>query len=252
MFFILSKLLVIFIYPITWVFITLLLGLALKNQRVRRGLLTCAFALLLIFSNPFLLDLFANAWDIKTPPLEQRYTCAIVLGGFVSEDRKGSGYFNGAADRFLQAMALKHDNKVDYLLFSGGNADFKPGKFREAEWLADQMSLFNVPDSVVIIEKNSRNTLENVKFSKELLRARGLKPPYLLVTSAFHMRRSLLTFNALGLQVDPYSCNYIAGQEKTSFKSFIPRAEILSNWNVYMKEVIGYLAYSFKTKASKF
>lgn len=200
----------------------------------------------MLFSNPFLLNSFAQYWDINSNASESTYSCAIVLGGFVSEDKSGNGYFNTASDRFIQAIKLKNSGRAENLLFTGGNGNLLPSGFREADWLAHELKNYGIADSAILIENNSRNTFENAQFSRSLLQAKKLHPPYLLVTSAFHMRRSLYTFKKMGLDVIPYSANYIAGREKVSLDSFIPSAETLLKWNVYIKEVIGFSAYYFK------
>ncbi|MFD2161971.1 YdcF family protein [Paradesertivirga mongoliensis] len=246
MFFILSKLLLIFILPATWIFIALLGALVFRKQSQKRRCLITSFSLLLIFTNPFLLNQFARYWDIEQNTDNNRYSCAIVLGGFVSEDERAEGYFNGSADRFIQALKLAISQKASTLLFTGGNGSLKPSGFREAKWLSAEIKSYNVPDSAVLLESRSRNTSENAAFSKKIIEQRNLAPPYLLVTSAFHMRRSLLTFRKAGLEVVPYSCNYIAGRERVSPSSFTPDARILSTWNFYIKEVLGYIAYYFK------
>jgi uncharacterized SAM-binding protein YcdF (DUF218 family) len=246
MFFIISKLLINFIYPFSWVVIALLLSLILKNPKAKKRCLITGIIILVFFSTPVFLTVFAKMWDIDMKAANKEYSCAIVLGGFVSADQHEQGYFNGASDRFIQAVVMKNSGKARYLLFSGGNADLVPGKFREADWLSTQINLFKIPDSSVLIEKNARNTFENVKYSKQLLKDKNLKPPYLLLTSAFHMRRSLLTFQKMGLQVEPHSCNYIAGKEKINFNSLIPNADVLNTWNAYTKEIVGYVVYYFK------
>jgi uncharacterized SAM-binding protein YcdF (DUF218 family) len=225
----------------------LFLALLLKNPKAKKYSLITGLFILILFSTPFFLTSFARVWDIDQKAANKEYSCAIVLGGFVSGDQNEQGFFNGASDRFIQAVALKNSGRTKYLLFSGGNADIMPGKFRETAWLSTQISMFKIPDSSVLIEKNARNTFENVKYSKQLLKDKNLKPPYLLVTSAFHMRRSLLIFEKLGLDVEPHSCNYIAGKEKTSLKSFIPDADVLNTWNSYTKEIVGYIVYYFKS-----
>ena len=247
MFFILSKLLVNFIYPITWIGIALAFAFLFKNHRIKRRCLIAALSILIFFTNTFLLNLFAGFWDIEGKDLKGHYSCAIILGGFVSEDQYGNGYFNSASDRFIQAIKLKNTKKVDHLLFSGGNADINPSAFREATWVKNELKYFGIADSSVLIERGSRNTFENAKFSKTILMSRNLRPPYLLVTSAFHMRRSLQTFKKMNVDVMPYPCNYIAGREKTTISSFIPSADTLLKWNVYIKEVIGYSVYYFKS-----
>lgn len=246
MFFILSKLLINFIYPTTWIGISLLFALILKNQAAKKRCLLIAFTLFIVFTNPFLLNSFARYWDIDEKTAGQHYSCAIVLGGFISEDKNGNGSFNGASDRFIQALKLKLSGRVDYLLFTGGNASLMPGKFRETAWLSTEMHQFTISNKDVLIEKQARNTLENAKFTKLLLKTKQLPQPYLLVTSAFHMRRSLHTFKKAGLNVVPYSCNYIAGNNRLSFASFIPDVGALSNWNTYIKEVVGFVVYRFK------
>ncbi|HWZ15256.1 MAG TPA: YdcF family protein [Mucilaginibacter sp.] len=248
MFFIFSKLLVIFIYPFTWILALLFVAILVKKPILKRRFLIAAAALSLIFSNPFLLDQFAKRWDIAPVPLKNSgaYSCVIVLGGFAGEDNNGNGFFNTNADRFIQGLKLVITGQSSHILVSGGNGGLIHDKFEEADWVQTQLKVFKVPDSCVLIEDKSRNTLENAAFSKTILEARHLPPPYLLVTSAFHMRRSLGIFKKAKLDVIPYPCNYMAGNGKTSPDSFIPKADALWTWNFYIKEVIGTLVNYFK------
>jgi uncharacterized SAM-binding protein YcdF (DUF218 family) len=50
-----------------------------------------------------------------------------------------------------------------------------------------------VPDDRITIERESKSTLENANFAKPLLEAAGVRR-VLLVTSSFHARRALATF----------------------------------------------------------
>jgi len=248
MFFILSKVLVILIYPLTWIIIAIAGAIFLKNNKLKRKCLLTAFSLFLIFSNPFLLNQFAHFWDITTTPDHKNYSAAIVLGGYASEDEHGNGYFNTSADRFIQGTKLKTSGKVKYLLFTGGSANILlPKGFRESRWTAEQLKEFHIDSTAVLTENESRNTYENALFSKQLLESKKIAPPYLLVTSAFHMRRSLMTFEKAGVKVVPYSCNYIAGHERISLDNFIPDAGTLDKWNKYIKELIGYIVYAVKS-----
>lgn len=247
MFFILSKVLVNLIYPITWISLGILGSFVFKSAGLKKKALVCSSIMLILFSNPYLLNLFARGWDIHTRMPAGHFSCAIVLGGFVSENQTGVGYFNGASDRFIQAIRLQKAGMVKRLLFTGGNANLIPNAFSESDWISQEIKKYGIPDSVVIIENRARNTLENAQLSFELIKRHRLKAPYLVVTSACHMRRSLQTFKNAGVEVVPYSCNYIAGREKTTFYSFIPSAEALYKWNIYIKEVIGYIAYSLQT-----
>jgi uncharacterized SAM-binding protein YcdF (DUF218 family) len=247
MFFILSKVLLFLLFPLLYVFALLLIAILSKKAKVKRRCLLYAIILLYVFSNPFLLNRFAHAWDVAPTKLEKGkvYSGAIVLGGFAGDDSEGNGRFGPAADRFIQGVLLQKTGRIKYILISGGNGNLNPDGFREADWAKSKLKEMQIPDSCILIEGNSRNTLENASMSKTLLQKHGQQGPYLLVTSAFHMRRSLMIFKKRGVDVIPYSCNYIAGIEKISLLELVPNAEVLNKWSVYIKEVIGFVAYSF-------
>ncbi|RYE22161.1 MAG: YdcF family protein, partial [Sphingobacteriaceae bacterium] len=101
-------------------------------------------------------------------------------------------------------------------------------------------------DSTLLFEKQSRNTIGNIRFSKAILDAEHLPPPYLLVTSAFHMRRALLICKKAGLQVTPFPCDLSPAANQVSFDQLFPSADALSGWNGYLKEFVGYIVTSFK------
>ncbi|MDB4922252.1 YdcF family protein [Mucilaginibacter sp.] len=248
MFFIFSKLLLIFILPFSWVIAFLLAALIVKKPHLKRRFFIISAVLLLIFSNPFLFNRFAYNWDIQPVPLKKSgsYSCVIVLGGFSGSDAKGNGFFNTSADRFIEGLKLISTGKASHILVSGGNGNLMAGSFRESTWAKTQLQLLKVPDSCIIVENKSRNTLENAAFSKVLLNKMHLQPPYLLVTSAFHMRRSLGIFKKEKMDVIPYPCNYLAGNVDFSFGEFVPDPWPLYGWNFYIKEVIGSAVNYFK------
>jgi uncharacterized SAM-binding protein YcdF (DUF218 family) len=226
--------------------VLLLIGLFAKNKKLKRRSLISSVIVLLVFSNAGLGTKVMRSWDINTyPDTAKRFSTAIVLGGFSGEDNKGIGRFDWAADRFIQGLRLYDTRVVNYILITSGNGNLNPGKFREASWAKGQMEQMRVPDSALLIESNSRNTIENARFSKALLQQKQIKGPYLLITSAFHMRRALLIFKKEKIHVVPYSCNYI-GSDNLGFSDWlIPSVETLSGWNLYIKEMVGYVVNSF-------
>lgn len=251
MFFLLSKLLVYFTYPLTWILLLLLLRLVVKPVRLKKRLLVSSIVIFLLFSNMFLLNRFAQWWDyapVHLPP-GSHYGCAIVLGGFSLETSKGdTGYFNTNADRFIQGMQLYRQGFAPRILITGGNGSLHKSDFSEGSWTRQQLLLQGIPDSAILVENNARNTLENALFTKHVIDSLHIPPPYIMVTSAFHMRRSVWIFNNVGLPVTPYPCNYIAGAERFKLMDVLPQPLALSTWNTYIKEVIGCVAYSAKQK----
>lgn len=241
--FVLSKVLLFLLFPITWLLALWIYAIATKNPRRKQRLLIISFIIFYIFSAPIILDNFARLWDYPPVKAEKlpRYSCAIILGGFTSEKRDSTGMFNGAADRFIQALRLNAMGKASHILITSGNASLNPDGFSEGDWAYKQLKQLNMPDSLILIENKSRNTIENAVFTKRLLLQKHLPPPYLLVTSAFHMRRSQLIFKKAGLETVPYPCHYMAGFGKFTIYAFWPSAEIFNTWPYYTKELVGYV-----------
>jgi len=248
MYFFFSKILFFLVCPVNWVLGFLIAAIIVKKPKLRRGFLITGTAILLFFSTPYILEEFAKWWDVPPYNLKptDKYSCAIVLGGFVSEDGKGDVYFTESADRFIQAVKLYNEGKVSRILVSGGNGAFRPGKFKEADWAKIQMEKFNIPDSCILTESQSRNTIENAAFSKMVLERAHVTGPYLLVTSAFHMRRSLAIFKKDKIPVVPYPCGYLIGKSHFSFLQCIPDATVFSKWLYYTKEVVGLVVTNMK------
>lgn len=242
--------LIFFLSPLFWILIFLIAGVITKRKKLKKNCIRISLILFILFSNPYLLNQFARFWDVKETnlPFGKNYSCAIVLGGFASEDYNGNGYFNGTSDRFIQGIKLKAEGKVSHILISGGNSKLVPSAFRESDWVASQLKDFNIPDSNILVEDQSRNSFENAVFSKKLLDSAHLNPPYILVTSAFHMRRAEYIYKKMGVDVISFPCNYIAGKGKTGIGDFIPSLSTFGTWYYYIKEVVGYSVYYFKKR----
>lgn len=248
MYFVFSKILLFLILPFYWVVVLLVIALISKDKKRKQRLLIAAAIVLYLFTIPYPFIKFAQVWDVRSAALQNArpYSCVIVLGGFSSGNKINDGYFNAAADRFIQAVKLLKTSKASHILISGGNGNLAPGQFREAAWVKTQLKDFNIPDSVILVENNSKNTIENARFSKVLLEKAHLSPPYLLVTSAFHMRRSAMIFKKAGMDIVPYSSNFMAGDSDFYISNLIPDAGVINNWGYYTKEVVGYAVNYFK------
>ena len=249
MYFILSKVLLFVLFPLNWIIVFLLGAVFSKRPKRKKRCFITAIALFIIFSSPLLLYLFAKNWDVYTEPLEngKMYSAVIVLGGFSGDDKNGNGVFNSYSDRFLQGLQLKEQNKASHILISSGNGNLQASSFREAAWAKSVLKEFNLPDSAILIEQESRNTFENAAFSRKLLQQKRLPPPYLLVTSAWHMRRAQYIFKKEGLQVIACPSGSVTGNQKFSFwGSLVPDAGVLSGWSLYLKELVGAIVAHLK------
>ena len=237
-----SLIFVTLLWPLTWVVVLLLIALFSKNPKRKKRSLIAAVIILFVFSNRFILSLFAHAWDVAPGPLPKGkvYSAAIILGGFTNEDFTRHGFFTDHSDRLIEAMYLKSSGRVSHIMMSGGNSDPGGDGFTEAGWVKKTLLDMHYPDTAILIDKNSKNTYENATFTRKVLDNARLKPPYLLVTSAFHMRRALYIFRKHGVDVLPYPCDYVAGNTNTATPDYlIPNLYALSTWNFYIKELFG-------------
>lgn len=236
-----STIAAIILSPLNWFILFLVLAAIIKRRKLKRIAFIPAILTFIAFGSPALLNLFARKWQPAPVVLPQNtsYSFAIVPGGFASPDEKGNGYFNSSSDRFIQAVRLFKSGKVTHLLIAGGNGKRNDASFREAAWVKKQLMEVGIPDSVIFIEDRSNNTKENAINSKAILDSVHLPPPYVLITSALHMRRAKFLFEKAGLPVVPFPCNYTDGRGPISFSDFIPNPKTMCAWDLYLKEAVG-------------
>lgn len=246
MFFLLSKLLDVFLSPYTWAL--LLLAAAVpwrvrarspRHMRRRRILAAVGLAIFLVGSFPP----FANAmqWRLEhastsTYDANVTYDAVILLGGVVEEDAmKSSGQvaFNDNVERLIVTHRLLRDGKARVAIVSGETP--------EADVLARQLEDWGIEANRVILEPRARNTRENAVFSQDIARARGFDR-VLVVTSAFHMPRSVECFAAVGMKVDTLAVDYRA-RRKVPVGEWIPRAGSLALTTMIVREMAGRWIY---------
>ncbi|HBH21899.1 MAG TPA: hypothetical protein DDY13_00605 [Cytophagales bacterium] len=255
MFFILSKILVFLIKPFYQILLILIASFLLKKKIWKKRLHILAVFWFLIFTNGFLYDTCMRSWEIPAIPissLPDSCEYAIVLGG--TEDTKRNPndrlFFHKGAERITHALNLYKAGKVKKILFSGGNSDLFEGAYKNNNPVLDFYLMCGVDREDIIIESTARNTYENAKLTSEILRKKGAQGPYILITSAFHMRRSEACFRSAGLEVIPFSADFYATikEDRYNFGAFLPSAIPLVNWEILIKEWIGYLAYDITGK----
>ncbi len=237
--------------PFNWIVFLLITGFIIKKKAIRKACRIIALLTFIIFSNPFLLDEYAKHWQpapryVNDVPV---YSCGIVPGGFGSTDPDINGYFNASSDRFIQAVKLFKAGRINLILINGGNGKRNRAKFREAIWAKNEFVAMGIPESVIYVEDRSNNTVDNAIHAKHILDSLALKPPYLLISSAYHIPRATVVFENAGLQVEPFPCHYVNGRSVTDVGSFVPHLTVLYDWELYLKETAGYFYY--KSKVNK-
>jgi len=248
MFFIISKILEFLIEPLVWIIALLVLSLLSKNQKRKRKSLIAAFVMLLIFSNPFLLDEAMRAWEkpaTKISDIHGTYDAGIVLSGMVMYDNSLDRIqFNRRNDRLMQAISLYKMGKIKKIVFSGGSGSLVYTYLKESEMVKKFLVEIGIPAEDIITENKSNNTRENALFTKEVLDKEIPHGKFLLFTSAFHMRRAVACFKKVGIEVTPYSTDRYSGPRKYyPDHLLIPNSGALFDWNSLLHEIIGYGIY---------
>ena len=103
-----------------------------------------------------------------------------------------------------------------------------------------------LPPERVRVEDRSRTTYENAVFSARLPGVDTAKP-WLLLTSAWHMRRSLATFQKAGWNVTPYAVDFSTGSHTPWTEYSLVRGS--RKWAMVLHELLGLLAYRLSGQA---
>jgi uncharacterized SAM-binding protein YcdF (DUF218 family) len=179
--------------------------------------------------------------------LHSDFDVAVVLGGFTNPSRApfDRTHFNKGADRLLHALELYKLGKVKKILISGGSSRIIGKKYSEAKNIPSFLINMDVKKNDILTEVNSRNTHENALYTKEMIEENypnGAK--VLLVTSAFHMTRSIGCFEKQGFNFVPFPTDSYANEFYWSPSTTImPSTNALNYWNMIIKEWVGIIAY---------
>jgi len=238
---------VFIITPLVWILALLFVSFYSKNEIRKRKCLKWSLILALFFTNSFIFDEFARAWEVPATKFSElkTYDYGIVLGGMsVNDEEINRVQFYRGVDRLIQAIDLYKRGYIKKIIFTGGSGRLLHPEMKEGELLKPYILRMGVAADDLLIENESNNTRENAVFTKKLIDKDSLKGKFLLITSGFHMRRSLRCFKKAGITADPYSTDRYAGPRKFEFDHlFIPNISSMNDWTGLIHEIIGYFTY---------
>jgi uncharacterized SAM-binding protein YcdF (DUF218 family) len=251
LFFALSKTLGAMLLPTNFLIGMGLLGAILMMTRfasLGRKFVMAAVLLLVICGLSPLGNLLLYPLESRFPPWDASRGAPdgiIVLGGSIEPDLSaahGAAVVRGAPDRIIAAAALAHRYPNTRIVFSGGSANLISNDAREADFAGAVFESLGISKSRLIMERRSRNTLENAEFSKALVAPKAGER-WLLVTSAYHMPRSVGLFRKAGFAVEPYPVDWRVGGRRDLFGFTNIAIDGLGRTDAAVREWIGLLAY---------
>ena len=103
-----------------------------------------------------------------------------------------------------------------------------------------------IPSEDIIVDENSRNTYENAMYANKILDEHSPDRKYLLISSNYHLRRALASFNRAGLIVTPFATEKGFGEREFKAFELIPSAYTFMMWEALLHEMVGYIFYAVK------
>ena len=260
LFFVLSKIGQFCIEPLNWVVVFVLLSLLFLGLRkpllCKRFLILALTDLVLVGWLPTS-EVFLRTLEDKIPRVslaqvpEGSIGGIVILGGAIDGGEiiadRGEISIGSAAERITKAFELIHKYPNLPLIYSGNSGSLSPKGIPEADAFRRFLAEQGFSDKSVHVENQSRNTYENAIFIKAIILESGEKTaeeslkPWLLITSASHMPRSLKIFQKQGVEVIPVPVDYQTSNSLHwgSFNLILGAQQ----WNNFLHEVIGLFVY---------
>jgi uncharacterized SAM-binding protein YcdF (DUF218 family) len=200
---------------------------------------------------PFSSFLLSKIEDFIKPsryPIQQ-LTGIIVLGGSFSLEleskERNEILLNDSAERLTKALEIYKKNPKVLILFSGYSNKLKSTGWNESDIAKKFFLDQGVRFENLIFESQSRNTFENIKYSKDIIA--NYKGTWGLITSANHMPRSYYSFKKQGLILEPIIVDYKTGTSPIFWINFDIKKGLV-NWKLILREMVGISYYKITSK----
>ena len=246
--FLIKKIISAFLLP-PGCFIAILIGAgiwSIYRQRRSCGIFAITLGLLLwgMSLAPVSNYLIKGLESGVTIPARIQGDVIILLGGGVNDDARDLTGTGAPSDemmaRLVTAVRVQRRTGIPVIVSGGAIKETDtPESWIVQRFLQD----LGVPPGRIFIDDRSRDTGENARYSAELCARNGFRNP-LLVTSAYHMKRSLLIFqrNRLAVTPLPASFRYDSRNEITPY-TFLPSFTDLAGTATALREHLGLLFY---------
>lgn len=252
MFFYVAKILSALFWPSSVIALLVAVGTALvilrRFEAWGRRMLIAGSALLIVCG-------FGPVGNMLVIPLEQRFERGavpaeihgvIILGGFENTAialARGELSLNEASERLVEGTRVAMTRPNAKVVFTGADgALIGGGETSAAGEVARALMDLGIARERIVLENRSRTTWENAQNLRAILEPRPGQR-YVLVTSAFHMPRSVATFRKAGFDVIPWPVDYRTRGPGDLLKTAASIVQGLALVDAAFKEWLGLIAY---------
>ena len=223
--FVFKKLITPFLLP-PGIFILILIfsGLLFLKKSRKAGILNILIgvSIWLLSIGPVSDNLMKGLENGLTIPANPRGDVIILLGGGLHDEvRDLTGVGAPSEDTLARIVTVvRLQKRLQVPVIVSGGAVFP---WRKSEATVDKRFLMDlgVPGDKILMDDKSRDTLENAQYVKEICEKHHFTSP-ILITSAYHMKRALISFRAFNMAVTPVPANFKTWDRKYGWADYLP------------------------------
>lgn len=236
--------------PLPLIIVLLVIGISnIKDRKYKSGfflwvisgiiyLFSCEF-----FAEPIILNLEKKYPIASEETIKKSEIYVLLCGGIITDTIEGNVPLKSAVARIMKTAQLYNQNPKK-IYISGGSP--LQNKESESSVYKRELVLLGIPEEDIIIEEGSRNTAENGKYTRNMMKREGIKSA-LVITSAIHLPRSMEVFSSdEDLKFYPAPCDFIAHQTKQNNLAYIPQFKVLKDLYAAFWEYIGMVYYKIR------
>ena len=249
-FWVISKIFWLLASPDTSIFLVLLAGvglLFLGREKLGKKLIVVSTALIFIISSLPVYEILLLPLENRFPipePLPKKVDGIIVLGGAeipkVTQLR-GQISLTDSVERLTNFVSLARKYSDAKFVYAGGQGAVTVQEYKSATTARLFFEQMGLDTSRVIFDSQSRNTQENVENALQIVQPKKGEQ-WVLITSAWHMPRSVGIFRKLNWQVIPYPVDF-KKPGKLEMKIKMPRFSTIGSISKVVYEWIGLFYY---------
>jgi len=232
------------------------IGLVGWKRRWGRGLVALSLLMLWLLSIEPVRDVLLSPLENRYPPFQitsiapsshSESTVIVLLGGGIEENAPEYGGHDAlsryAMMRTVYAADLAQHTGLD--IYTTGGAVLSETTESEGMLMRQMLLRLGIPDSRIHIETEASNTWENAVNLRHILQGNEIYH-IVLVTTAWHMPRSVRVFEQHGFDVVAAPCDYVVKRTPYDIRSWLPRWDVLADSADGLHEYMGILWYRIR------